>query len=52
MRTISKQEKLKSIGKKEPLQKKTSKIKKDYFGAFKGIGKFYKEDKFKCQFEE
>lgn len=41
-----------SLKEGELVEIEVSKIKKDYFGALKGIGRFTKGDKFKGQFEE
>tara|TARA_Y100000034_G_scaffold123598_1_gene170544 strand:- start:332 stop:535 length:204 start_codon:yes stop_codon:yes gene_type:complete len=41
-----------SLQEGELVELDVSKVKKDGFGAFKGIGKFTKEDKIKFRFEE
>ncbi len=42
----------KSINEGELVEISVEKIKKSYFGAFKGIGSMTEEDKFKGQLEE
>ncbi len=41
-----------SLHEGELVEIEVSKVKKDFFGALKGIGHFAKEDKFKGQLEE
>ncbi len=44
--------KLQNLKEEEYVEIKVKKIKRDYFGALKGIGSFKEEDELKGQFDE